>query len=257
MRYLTLLLACSILVLFGCEKDATISLEELGSLRLDHHLEMHSQEHIAFEAFGCVGNHPNFQLDNGRDAIQAFILSPSNANTFRYYETDSLRFKDSLETYTQIDIPFEGFGDGLFMQASLNQVQRDRYARMTYLANDSLYVTPAIAVRSATLTTSDLGEIESGVNEQGYYEINWRSVPGADQYLLILRDRSGDALVGLTTERSSFQWYDLRSVSNDFFPGLRDPRLVEGAEYECSIYALTERAWLSSFGRHTFTYTTE
>lgn len=257
MRYLSLLLACSSLALVGCEKDDAIPLEELGSTHLIDHLGMHPKERIAFHAFGCVGNHPSFDRDNGRSSIQAFLIAPQNASDFRYYETDSLRYKDSLGMYKELDIPFEAFGDGLFMGASRDQVRRDRYARMTYVLNDSLYVTPAIALRAASLTTSDLGEIETSANEQGYFEIDWRSVPGTDQYLLILRDRSGDALVGLTTERSSFQWYDLRSVRKDFFPGLRDPRLVEGAEYECSIYALTERAWLTSFGRQTFTYTTE
>ncbi|NQV53192.1 MAG: hypothetical protein HQ500_08405 [Flavobacteriales bacterium] len=245
------------ITMVACQKDAAIDEGGLAAETLINQVADHQAERIQYTAFGFVGNHPSFERVTDGFPIHAYAVIPEGASEVRYFETDSLQFRDSLRAYRRQHVRFERLGDGLLVRALRENIRRDRFVRMTYRLDDSLFITPAITLRAASLNSAKMDDIESGWNSEGYYAFNWRSVPGSDRYFIVLRDRSGDALIALTTERTSFQWYDLRSVALNFFPALRDPQLVEGNPYTMSIYAITQRGWLTATGDHAFTLQSE
>ena len=257
MRKLFYLLCLLMIALISCKKDAGIDEGWLANETLDVQVADHQAERIQYTAFGFVGNHPSFERATDGFSIHADAVVPEGAREIRYFETDSLQYRDSLRTYRRQDIHIEHLGDRLLVRGTREGIRQDRFVRLTYLLGDSLFITPAITLRAASLTTATIDDIESGWNNEGYYAFNWRSVPGSDQYLIVLRDFSGDALIALSTERTSLQWYDLRSVGLNFFPALRDPQLVEGSSYTLSIYAITQRGWLTAIGDHPFTFLPE
>lgn len=253
MRYSFVLLA-SLLVLGACQKDPVSLPVDESTLTLEQELESHAVSRTRLDAFGFVGNHPSFQRITNRLPIHLYLAAPNGASNLRYFETDSLRFRDSLNLFRQRRMAFERVGNGLMIRGAREDIRTDRYVRVSYTVGDSFYVTPPMTLRAATLETGTIDGIRSATNAQDFYQFSWGGVPGTDQYFLVLEDVSGDAIMGLTTERSSFQFYDLRNVRENFFPQLRDPQLVEGASYTLHIYALTTRGWLIAQGRHTFTF---
>lgn len=240
------------LVLASCNKDGPIDDCALHSDKLSVHMQSYLSDHISYSTFAFAGNHDDFMAENGRYPVQILAVIPSEATNIRYYESDSLGNRDSLETYKEKEVEPLTSAEGLFTIFPRNQPRRDRYCRITYEHGDTLFLSPAIAIRARTLKSTYLDPITTDSAANGYFTFSWSSVPATDLYVFLLTDYTGSAIAGLTTRRNNLQFYDLRFAVRNFFPELNRPELVVGVGYTCTVYSISQRGWLNAMGKHTF-----
>lgn len=241
----------------SCSKDAPIEEHVLDDSVLAYETQSTTEEKTVYSVFAYAGDHPGFKRTTDGFPVHVFAVVPDGATDLAYFETDSLTGREQLHTYRRKSIEAQRLGDGLLVRLTRGALRTDRFCRLSYRIGDSLYVSPAVTIRSHSLTTGDVASLTTYWSSQGYYTFDWRSVAGAASYLLILRDQRGDALMAVSTQRSNFPFYDLRSVEQTFFPSLRSPSLVEGANYELEVIALTDRHWMIARGVHSFTFASE
>jgi hypothetical protein len=238
----------------ACAKDPIIPTTSVDKVTLQDELVAHGSERIRTDAFAFAGDHPSFERETDDAPIHVYAFIPEGATRLTYYETDTLAFRDSLNAYRRKEIEAETKSGDRFHRFAREASRRDRYARISYWYNDSLFLSPAMAIRSQSSPTSKLGPVQAFYSSNGYFTFDWEQYPATTSYLLVLTDATATIRMALTTARSSFQFYDLRDTEHNFIPELRDPQLVDGATYTLTVYAISNRSWCNALTHTAFTY---
>ena len=242
---LTLLLGA----LYGCEKDPVIPEGLLEGENLKSYQSIFIGERIQEDAFGFVGN---FEQEEAEASLTAII--PEDARSIKIFKTDSFAWKDSLSLYRILAVDEKRLETNNTVTAALPTSDHDYFLRFTYEQNDTLHMSPSLAVRSTALTTDTLPADRITINKgsDGYTDINWPSVPATEYYYMQLMDDRGDVFLQLLLDRPTFLFYDLRRIVTLLSPPLRDPELIEGARYQVGIDAITASGWQLSHGEKYF-----
>mgnify|MGYP000674910670 CR=1 FL=1 len=241
----------AVMVLVGCDKDEAFDLKPIESMNLHEYLAQANTLPQSNRLFPVAGNHPMF-FQNEDTSSHILVNRVDQASDYRLYLTDTLAYRDSLETYDLAGYDFVDNEDGVFGAFEAVAVKRDCFARVICTTADSQYVSEAITVRSATLKTDTIDGISVTAGFSGKTQVSWNSVPGADDYLVVFRGNNGDVVGACFERKAAFTYYDLRHASVNLTPRLYDPELISKARYGLEVFAVTDRGWVLAYGQKQF-----
>lgn len=238
----------------ACSKDEAVESDSFDGDRLSEVVASARGEHVVSDQFAIAGVLPRLSDRPQREPLICMSWIPRNAREIRYFETDSLRYRDSLALYRSRSIDLESSPISALRRIRRPNRDMDRFGRFSWRVGDSLYVSRAIKLRGNVTLAEKIERISADHDEDGYFDFNWSSVPGADHYLVLLKGQRDDLVVGIITQRSQFQFYDLRAVDHNFFPNLTDPQMTDGGAYELEVIAFTDHGWVLGQGTLDFIY---
>lgn len=250
MNKLTLIIG--IFLLLSCEKDPTVSTPTSPS-QLAEYIGYFNSEKTTNNVWLHAGNHPAFERETDQRQIHIRVSLPINASDIQLHICDSVQYQDSLELFRTSNQEVQIESGGLFGKFAIKYTNdnRPRLARVSFLAGDSLYISPSIVLRSDIQSTNTkfITDLEIETTSGGRAYINW-SGAGIDEpwkNLVIIKDQTGIPFCAVETDNLSFLFHNLRNVTKNFTPTLSDARLQEGQAYSLAIYRNDNAGWMRNF----------
>tara|TARA_B100000902_G_C27273205_1_gene897434 strand:- start:975 stop:1751 length:777 start_codon:yes stop_codon:yes gene_type:complete len=242
--------------LSGCEKDPEISpsptLENLESVLLQN------DKVLIDTIYAHAGNHPNFERETDQYDVHLRFQSRNNMTSVMIYINDSIANPDSLALFQKVDLIMEPEFQGLFTNILLKQEQQneDFFIRVLYTANDTVFLTRTVRIRTAQESTDTKNvrgiSIETTPGGRAFFDWTGSSV-ASDDNLIEIADATGKTFCAMVTSDPTFLFHNLRNVTHDFTPELFAPRLVQGESFNVNIYMTDNTGWMRNYRNFSFT----
>ena len=254
MRHLIIILG--LFVFTSCEKDPEI-VNELEPSNLADYLSRIEEGKVSYRLWAHAGNHPSFERITDQKAVHIRMFLPNGYERVKLFISDSASYPDSLELFYSMDKELTEQSDNLFGLFALKETaSRSRLAMVSVETPDSVYLSSPILLRvnNSATNTKNASDVWIETTAGGRAYINWNGA-GIDEpwkNLVEIRDQTGEVFCAVETNNLSFLFHDLRNVSRDFTPALRDPRLIEGQHYSLTIYRNDNQGWMRNYRKVEF-----
>jgi hypothetical protein len=240
-----------VFTLSSCEKDEAID-TKTDPATLAHYLSEYHADKTSNKVWLHAGNHPSFERETDERPIHIRLFAPERATEFTCFLNDSIQFRDSLRLYRKISAEFQMEREGLFGLFAIKESRSElnRYARVSYVLGDSLYLSEPILIRAKAISTDtkNTADLRIEVTSGGRAFMNWTASDVAQaNNLVMITDRTGLVFCAAQTKNDEFLFYNLRNVNRNFTPDLFDPRLVHGETYGLRIYSTDNSGWMRNF----------
>ena len=236
---LTLLWMSVLIFMSGCgEDEMPTSLQELVEDNASS-----TNELVACAAGGQQG----FLTEDGFP-INVFFYPELDAQEFRYFETGSDAVDpEDLSAYVEQDRESLPLFNGFLQRYPLEE-SADRWARVSFVSDDTLWYSRAILLSLAQNPTEfspELCELDDSQTLEPIF--TWEDGEDTDNiiYFHVVSAPGGAALSGTYTEEKNFQYYNLDNVVfNVTRPGQAQP-LIAGESYDFTLMGVNPVNWVN------------
>ncbi len=202
------------------------------------------------ELIACAaGGQAEFMED--ADFPVSMFLKPHHLGItdLRYYETESgTDDPNDLNLFLEKDLSDEPLLNGFLHRFKLPLPEADKWARVSYIANDTLWYCKAVrlkyfdkpseyAPQLLSVNTSDplhpIFEWEDGILKENVI------------YFQVLSDKAGNAISGTYTTDLNFQFYELDNVVLNVTHPDWNPMLEANQEYNFILMGVSTDNWVN------------
>ena len=208
------------------------------------------------ELIACATGNENMAISDEDNPISLFYYPKLFSTNFRYYETDDASADPmNLSEFEYKDVPRENLFNG-FMSRFIPEGNHDRWVRVSYLSNDTLWYCKPVLLKYQSKPTElnpDLCEIDTAIPTEPVF--TWTDGIYEDNiiYFQVVSDVRGDALSATYTYDQQFQYYNTENVVlNVTRPG-PVPELESGEEYMFTLMGVSSDNWVNLFVQKDFT----
>lgn len=248
-RFLFIVIVC---LFASCEKDLVLT-QDIEAGNLADYLARVNPEKTSNTLWAHAGNHPFFERTIDEQTVHIRMHLPDEYSNVQLFISDSINYPDSLKLFSRIDKDVLHKNGDLFGLFAIKETQdnRSRLAIVSIESSDSTYLSSPILLRAnnkATNTKNTSGiSIETTPGGRAYVNWNGAGIDEPWKNLVELRDQTGAVFCAVETNNLSFLFHDLRNVTRNFKPELRDPRLIEGQVYSITIYRNDNQGWMRNY----------
>ncbi len=236
----------------SCEKDPVI-VEDVEPYNIAEYLSRVNPDKISNTLWAHAGNHPAFEPVTDQQAIHIRMHLPQDFQNVQLYVNDSVEHRDRMELYLLQDKDVHYTDGQIFGRFAIKKTQdnRSRMAIVSLETIDSVYYSAPLLLRgnNTATDTKNVSKISIETTPGGRAYINW-SGAGLDEpwrNLVELTDQTGEVFCAVETDDLSFLFHDLRNVTQNFTPSLRDPRLIDRQIYSVAIYRNDNQGWMRNY----------
>jgi len=252
MKKILIVLSMVLIVFVSC-KDSDDTSDKSLQTYIDTNTEWTPfNELIACAAGGQVGF-----LDDPSGPLSMFFYPKPYSTNFKYYETSSID-EDPLDLalFEERTLVQEPLFNGFMKRFILPKPEKDVWARVSYLSNDTLWYCKAVKIKyneNPTLFAPEFCEINSSAPLEPIF--SWQDEPNHDNiiYYQLVSDERGDALSATYTTDQNFQYYNTDNVVlNVTRPG-PVPALQIDKDYNFILMGVDKENWVNLIIAQPFT----
>ncbi len=201
------------------------------------------------ELVACAAGGQEDFLDDEDFPLSMFFYPELNASDFKYYETE--RGDDDpndLDLFLEKNASHEPLFNGFLRRFFLPKPEKDVWARVSFIANDTLWYCKPVRLKYFAKPTQYAPEL-CQVNLDNPTEpiFSWQDGMAGDNfiYFQVISDENDNALSGTYTNDLFFQYYDIDNVVfNVTRPGQVQP-LQNGSSYNFTLMGVSNDNWVN------------
>jgi len=206
---------------------------------------------VACAAGGQVGF-----LDDPAAPLSMFFYPKLFSTNFKYYETEGeVSDTGNLSLYLEKDVTWEPLFNGFMARFPLARPDTDRWARVSFVSNDTLWYCKPVRLRiNEDPTVFSPGLVEVNISDDFQPDFSWPNAndPNTIIYFQIVVDERGDAVSATYTTDTNFTFYETNNVVfNVTRPGPVLP-LVPDQDYSFVLMGISAINWVETIASATF-----
>lgn len=239
--------------IFSCEKDD----KNETVLTLQDYIETHPTFTPFNELVACAaGGQENF-LENTDFPLSIFFYPELGATDFKYYETENISDDPGdLNLYIEKDASHEPLLNGFLRKFALPLPEKDVWARVSFMANDTLWFCKPIRLKYNSKPSQfapELCQINLDAPQEPIF--TWEDGIADDNiiYFQIISTENDDALSGTYTTDLFFQYYHLHNVVFNVTRSGQAMPLQIGETYRFTLMGVSADNWVNLIMQKTFT----
>lgn len=249
------IISISILLLTAsCEQDEAFEPENVDYSKLSNYVGSFLDANQSSDVLAFAGNHRSFRLETPEHPIHVFVRQPEEASTLKIFVSDSTNLPERLDFYRELNLESVPVFEGFLKRYAVDRKNRNRLIRVSYVIDDSLFLSESISIQANPDTSEAFEEIEIENDFPGSADFSWSLRAELDFTLLLLSDRSGDVFNAVTTDRNRFRFFDLRNIQRNYTPELRSPSLIPNETYYLNLFGISSNGWIYSIGSRSFVH---
>lgn len=200
------------------------------------------------ELIACAAGGQSGLLD---DAAVSMILKPHylGISDLRYYESASADIDpQDLSQFVEKEAEEAALFNGFLHRFKLPTPASDRWARVSFIANDTLWYCKAVKLKfheQASVFNADWCSVD--LNEPTEPHFTWEEGTSQNNIIFfqVVSEQNGQAISGTYTHDLTFQFYDLSNVVlNVTHPGPM-PTLLPNENYQFTVMGVSEDNWVN------------
>ncbi len=239
----SLLILC-VFALFGCSDDDLPT-----SQTLKEYLDSKSDLPIIDELIACAAGGEAGFLDDPQLPLSV-ILKPHDLgiSDLRYFESQSTDIDPNdnslfFEKTPQKELLFNGFLERFMLPTP----EEDTWAKVTFVANDSLWSCKPIRLKYLEQPSS-YNSIFFGLINSTNPAFTWSDTLGFDNaiYFQMISEKDGPVISGTYTTETNFKFYDLSNVVLNVSPPNVPSSLDTMKEYTFTLMSVSADNWVNS-----------
>ena len=245
MQKLIIYLLWASFLFFSCKNDGKIDLPISLQSHIEEKIELIPfNELVACAAGGQVGF-----LDDENLPLSIFFYPELSASEFKYYETESSDDDPyNLNLFLEKNVSQEPLFNGFLQRFPLPKPEKDIWARVSFIANDTLWYCKPIRLKYFEKPTQYAPELcQVDLSEPMEPIFSWQDGTADDNviYFQVISDVHSNALAGTYTTDLFFQYYQLDNVVfNVTRPGQAVPLQVDST-YHFTLMGVSDDNWVN------------
>lgn len=241
---LLLLILCSFLI-FSCKKSD----ERPPVLTLQNHIEMNTSFTPFDELVACAAGGQEGFLEDENLPLNVFFYPELGATSFKYYETQcGSDDPNDLDLFIEKSALSDPIFNGFLRKFPLPQPEQDVWARVSFMANDTLWYCKPIRLKYKSKPSQFAPEL-CQINLDNPQEpiFTWEDGIADDNiiYFQVISTENGDALSGTYTSDFSFQYYNVDNVVFNVTRAGQVMPLQIGATYRFTLMGVSADNWVN------------
>ena len=241
-----------VVICISCDKDA-----DPAASSLEAYIQQNPEWRPHNELVACAAGGQQGFLDDPTAPLSMFFYPKLYSTNFKYYETEGdVTDADDLSLYLEKDVPWEPLFNGFMARYPLPKPETDRWSRVSFVSNDTLWYCKPVRLRINEDPTNFLPEIiEINFDEDAQPDFSWPLAqdPNTIIYFQIVVDERGDAVSATYTNERKFSFYETSNVVfNVTRPGPVLP-LQRNQEYSFVLMAISDINWVETIAQKSFT----
>jgi len=185
------------------------------------------------------------------DAAVSMILKPHylGISDLRYYESASADIDpQDLSQFIEKSAEEEALFNGFLHRFKLSAPKNDYWARVSFIANDTLWYCKAVKVKfheQASVFNADWCSVD--LNEPTEPRFVWEEGTTSNNIIFfhVISDQNGQAISGTYTRDLTFQFYDLSNVVLNVTHPDTNPILLPNDNYQFTLMGVSEDNWVN------------
>lgn len=233
------------LFFFSCKKDDFSQLP--NTLQVD--IEEQSNLTPFNELVACAAGGQEGFMDDEDFPLSMFFYPELNASNFKYYETENGDDDpNNLNLFLEKDASHEPLFNGFLRRFFLPKPEKDVWARVSFVANDTLWYCKPVRLKyfeKPTQYAPELCQVDLTNSVEPVF--NWQEGIADDNfiYFQVISDENNDALSGTYTNDLSFQYYYLDNVVFNVTRSGQVKPLQIGATYNFTLMGVSNDNWVN------------
>lgn len=201
------------------------------------------------ELVACAAGGQEGFMDEEDFPLSMFFYPELNASNFKYYETEnSDNDPNDLNLFLEKNVSHEPLFNGFLRRFILPKPEKDVWARVSFVANDTLWYCKPVRLKyfeKPTQYAPELCQIDLSNSVEPIF--NWQDGTADDNfiYFQVISDENNDALSGTYTNDLFFQYYYLDNVVFNVTRAGQVKPLQIGATYNFTLMGVSSDNWVN------------
>lgn len=232
-------------IFFSCKGDD----QEMSAATLQSIINENANLTPFNELVACAAGGQEGFLEDDNFPLSMFFYPELNASSFKYYETESSSANpNDLSLFVEKERAHEPLFNGFLRRFYLPEPEKDTWARVSFIANDTLWYCKPVRIKYFEKPTQYAPELcQIDLNNAVEPIFTWQDGIADDNfiYFQVISDDNNNALSGTYTNDLSFQYYYLDNVVfNVTRPGQVQPLQVDST-YNFTLMGVSNDNWVN------------
>ncbi|MEM9819667.1 MAG: hypothetical protein AAF985_01290 [Bacteroidota bacterium] len=231
--------------------------QEMLPIDLQAYIDANAQLPPHDELIACAAGGQVGILD---DAPVSMILKPHywGITDLRYYESTSSDIDpNDLSQFVEKELGDEALFNGFLRRFKLPIPESDRWARVSFVANDTLWYCKAVRLKfyeqASVFNNTDWCTVDLNTPTEPSFVWEEGTTQNNIIFFQVISDQNGQAISGTYTTERSFQFYDLANVVLNVTDPGPIPVLLPNENYQFTLMGVSSDNWVNLIIQKDFT----